>query len=403
MYFGALFGYDAAERRRRAGRLLDQVGIGGERRLQLRKFSKGMLQRVGIAQALLNDPDLVIFDEPMSGLDPLGRRDVRALILGLRDRGCTVVLQLARAERRRGAVQPRRHPRARPARGERRAARDAGLRGQRMGAGRRRHPRRAQRRRRRAGIRRVVPIGEGRYALELPLDPPPERLLADLAASGAKLISLNPIRPTLEDLFVEQVTSPAAMARAAEAITGRLMKAIAAIAVNVFRESVRDKVLYNLVLFAILMMGASYLLGQLTAGQDVKIIKDLGLSATSVFGLFIAVFIGIGLVSKEVERRSVYSLLPKPIHRYQLVLGKYAGLTLTLVVNILDHDARLLRGAAVHARGASIRRFRRAWDAPALDPALLKAIGLILVELLLVTADRALLLDVLDADPVGRA
>ena len=108
----------------------------------------------------------------------------------------------------------------------------------------------------------------------------------------------------------------------------------AAIALNVFRESVRDKVLYNLVLFAILMMGASYLIGQLTAGQDVKIIKDLGLSATSVFGLFIAVFIGIGLVSKEVERRSVYSLLAKPIHRYQLILGKYAGLTLTLVVNI---------------------------------------------------------------------
>src|SRR5262245_13177564 len=80
----------AADRRARASRLLDQVGIGAERRLQLRKFSKGMLQRVGIAQALINDPELVIFDEPMSGLDPLGRRDVRALILKLRDRGCTV-------------------------------------------------------------------------------------------------------------------------------------------------------------------------------------------------------------------------------------------------------------------------------------------------------------------------
>src|SRR5579862_5412478 len=112
------------------------------------------------------------------------------------------------------------------------------------------------------------------------------------------------------------------------------MKAIAAIAVNVFRESVRDKVLYNLVVFAILLIGASYLLGQLTAGQDVKIIKDLGLSATSIFGLFIAVFIGIGLVSKEVERRSVYSLLPKPIHRYQLLLGKYIGLGMTLAVNL---------------------------------------------------------------------
>ena len=83
-----------------------------------------------------------------------------------------------------------------------------------------------------------------------------------------------------------------------------------------------------------LLIGASYLIGQLTAGQDVKIIKDLGLAAISLFGLFIAVFIGIGLVSKEVERRSIYSLLAKPIHRYQLVLGKYAGLVLTLVVNL---------------------------------------------------------------------
>src|SRR5512145_1429948 len=89
-YFGQLFGYDAAERKRRVAALLDQVGIGSERRLQLRKFSKGMVQRVGIAQALINDPEVVFLDEPMSGLDPLGRRDVRALILKLRDRGCTV-------------------------------------------------------------------------------------------------------------------------------------------------------------------------------------------------------------------------------------------------------------------------------------------------------------------------
>jgi ABC-type transport system involved in multi-copper enzyme maturation permease subunit len=158
-----------------------------------------------------------------------------------------------------------------------------------------------------------------------------------------------------------------------------------AIAVNVFRESVRDKVLYNLVLFATLMIGASYLLGQLTAGQDVKIIKDLGLSATSVFGLFIAVFIGIGLVSKEVERRSVYSLLPKPIHRYELILGKYAGLMLTLVVNIAIMTCAFYAVLAYTAWGID-PAVEAAWDAPALDPALLKAIGLVLIELLLVTA-----------------
>jgi ABC-type transport system involved in multi-copper enzyme maturation permease subunit len=163
------------------------------------------------------------------------------------------------------------------------------------------------------------------------------------------------------------------------------VRAVGAIAVNTFREAVRDKVLYNLVLFAILMMGASYLLGQLTAGQDVKIIKDLGLSATSVFGLFIAVFIGIGLVSKEVERRSVYSLLPKPIHRYQLVLGKYAGLMLTLVVNLALMTLAFY-AVLLYAAWGIDPEVQRAWDAPALDPALLTAIGLILLELLLITA-----------------
>ncbi len=86
------------------------------------------------------------------------------------------------------------------------------------------------------------------------------------------------------------------------------MRVIRHVAVNVFKESVRDKVLYNLVVFAVLLIGVSYLLGQLTAGQDVKIIKDLGLAAISIFGLLIAVFIGIGLVWKEVERRSIYTL-----------------------------------------------------------------------------------------------
>jgi ABC-2 type transport system ATP-binding protein len=89
-YFAALFGCSPAERRRRSSRLLDELGIGADRRLPLRKFSRGMLQRVGIAQALINEPEVVFFDEPMSGLDPLGRRDIRKLIFGLRDRGCTV-------------------------------------------------------------------------------------------------------------------------------------------------------------------------------------------------------------------------------------------------------------------------------------------------------------------------
>jgi ABC-type transport system involved in multi-copper enzyme maturation permease subunit len=163
------------------------------------------------------------------------------------------------------------------------------------------------------------------------------------------------------------------------------MRATAAIAANVFRESIRDKVLYNLVFFAILLIAGSYLIGQLTAGQDVKIIKDLGLSATSIFGLFIAVFIGIGLVSKEVERRSIYALLAKPIHRHQLLLGKYGGLVLTLAVNVAVMATALYVVLAYMTWGVSAD-FARAWDAPALDPALLEAVALIFVELTLVTA-----------------
>ena len=163
------------------------------------------------------------------------------------------------------------------------------------------------------------------------------------------------------------------------------MRAIRTVAVNVFRESVRDRVPYNLVLFAVLLIASSYLIGQLTAGQDVKIIKDLGLAATSVFGLFISIFIGIGLVSKEVERRSIYALLSKPVSRAQFIAGKYAGLVLTLAVNVAVMSVALyiILGYMVWTEHPIIRA---SWDAPGTDPALLKAIFLIFIELMLVTA-----------------
>ena len=163
------------------------------------------------------------------------------------------------------------------------------------------------------------------------------------------------------------------------------MRSIGVIALNVFRESVRDKVLYNLVLFAVVLMGASYLIGQLTAGQDVKIIKDLGLAATSIFGLFIAVFIGIGLVSKEVEKRSIYSLLAKPIERHQLVIGKYLGLVLTLAVN-LAVMALALYAVLAYMSWVAPALASAGWERPALDPAMLKALLLIFCELAIVTA-----------------
>jgi ABC-type transport system involved in multi-copper enzyme maturation permease subunit len=163
------------------------------------------------------------------------------------------------------------------------------------------------------------------------------------------------------------------------------MRAVRYIALNVFRESVRDRVPYNLVLFAVLLIGSSYLLGQLTAGQDVKIIKDLGLAAISIFGLFIAIFIGIGLVSKEVERRSIYALLAKPISRPQFIAGKYAGLVLTLAVNVAVMTIALY-AVLGYLTWIETPEFKASWEAPGVDPAMLKAILLIFVELMLVTA-----------------
>ena len=206
-YYASMFGIRGAERRVRAARLLDEVGIGAERRLQLRKFSKGMLQRVGIAQALINEPELVIFDEPMSGLDPLGRRDVRALILRLRDRGCTVffsshVLSDAEALCNRVAILAKGRLVTAGRLTDMLALRAGGWELVVAGAG---EPLIASLG---ARVRRAVRISEGRYLLELPLAPPPEQLLAELTAAGAHLASLNPIRETLEDVFVESVTAP---------------------------------------------------------------------------------------------------------------------------------------------------------------------------------------------------
>lgn len=163
------------------------------------------------------------------------------------------------------------------------------------------------------------------------------------------------------------------------------MKPVALVASAVFRESVRDRVPASIVVFATLLLAATYLIGQLTAGQDLKIVKDLGLAALSVFGLLIALFVGIGLVSKEVERRSIYALLAKPISREQFLLGKYLGLILTLAANL---------GAMTVAFYAVLfvvdwmapDAVRAGWPAPAVDPRLLIAVLLTFGELAIVTA-----------------
>jgi len=203
-YYGRLFGQSAADRRQRVGKTLDRLGIGAERRLPLRKFSKGMLQRVGLAQALLNDPEVVFLDEPMSGLDPLGRRDVRALILELRDQGRTIffsshILSDAEALCTRVAIVAKGRL---AASGTLTDLKEFAIQGwELVMAGV--PPEALERVRARA--RRVVTIGGDRYAIDLPPDGRHEELLRELAAAGATPVSLNPLRVTLEGVFVRRV------------------------------------------------------------------------------------------------------------------------------------------------------------------------------------------------------
>src|SRR5207253_11226608 len=150
------------------------------------------------------------------------------------------------------------------------------------------------------------------------------------------------------------------------------MNRITVIALNTFRETLRDKILYNLVFFGLLLIGSSILLSTLTIGEQVKIIEDIGLASINLFGVIIAIFVGIGLVSKEIEKRTIYSIIAKPVPRYLFLLGKYSGLALTLFVNVSIMAAGFF--LALLASGVTVQL------------ALLKAIGLIFMELLVITA-----------------
>ena len=111
------------------------------------------------------------------------------------------------------------------------------------------------------------------------------------------------------------------------------MNRVGEVAWNTFREAVRDRVLYNLVFFALLMIAAAILVGQISVGIEEIVIVTLGLSAISVIGLLIAVFIGVGMVSKEIDKRTLYALLAKTVRRCEFLVGKFGGLVLTLSVN----------------------------------------------------------------------
>ncbi|MGQ0810790.1 MAG: ABC transporter permease [Nitrospiraceae bacterium] len=147
---------------------------------------------------------------------------------------------------------------------------------------------------------------------------------------------------------------------------------IGVIAANTFKENLRDKILYNLLFFALLLIGASVVLASLTFTEQHKIVTDMGLAAINMIGVILAIFVGIGLVSKEIERRTIYTIMARPLKRWEFILGKYCGLALTLFVNIVIMLAVYLvtlwmSEATIHV-------------------ALLQAVQLIFVELLVVTA-----------------
>lgn len=157
--------------------------------------------------------------------------------------------------------------------------------------------------------------------------------------------------------------------------TGRgLIWRIIAIARNAFREAVRDRVLYNLVLFVLLLTAAAIFLSDLSGGQERKVIVDLGLSAMLLFGVFIAIFVGVGLVYKEIERRTIYTIFAKPVSRGEFIVGKYLGLCLTLLVNVV------VMGAGV---SLALIYVRRGWDPLAFS--IWPSIFLIYVELMILT------------------
>lgn len=142
---------------------------------------------------------------------------------------------------------------------------------------------------------------------------------------------------------------------------------------NTFREAVRDRILYNLVLFVLLVTAAAVFLGELTAGQEKRTIVNLGLSAMLLFGAFISIFVGIGLVSKEIEKRTVFAIFAKPVTRGRFIVGKYIGLCLTLLINAAVMGAGVTL-AVLYVGGGSL-----AWT-------IWGAILLIYLELTILTA-----------------
>jgi len=153
---------------------------------------------------------------------------------------------------------------------------------------------------------------------------------------------------------------------------------------NTFRETVRDRVLYVIVVFSILIIALSKAIGWVSVGEDIKVIKDVGLAGLSAFGALIAIFVGTGLIYKEIDKRTIYTILSRPVRRVEFLLGKYLGLLATVSLALfLMMVFFVLYLAAMNAWGSSELNEP---PPPALSPAMIQALVMLFFELALVTA-----------------
>jgi hypothetical protein len=325
-----------------------------------------MIQRVGIAQALVNQPELVILDEPMSGLDPVGRREVRELILTLRDQGRTVLFSSHNPVRRRVAVHARWHL----AKGKLVAS---GALTELTAAGRRGNE---------------VVASNVTDGLAAPMAPRVSKTTrigdADTRSTSRPKKRWNPSSRHWRRRRVARVcAAPAHIARG-RASWSRCddRPPHRVVAWHVFKESVRDRVLYGIAGFAVLLVGVSFAIGQSPRARTSRSSRTSAWRPIELAGALIAIFIGIGLVAREIDRKSIFSLLAKPLPRWEFVAGKYLGLVLTVIVNEWAMGAGAVRLAGRASTGISPGQHSACpGKAPALDPRLLLVLVMISIEL----------------------
>jgi ABC-2 type transport system ATP-binding protein len=333
-FFGRLCGLGGARLKEQINELIELVGLTRARKRRLGTYSKGMLQRIGLAQALIHDPRLVILDEPTAGVDPAGSREIRDLILDLKRRGITVLLSshlLAQAQEICDRV---------------------GI------------------------LADGVLVREGHLQELIAIENQTELVIADASTqlvneiesvinrSNAKLIECRKSTTTLERLFLEATAkndearmsndevkmtneSASTLQRFNASTLAKPYRAfsigrISAITLNTLTELTRLRVFYVLLVFALLLIGSSIFMAQFSFQQEFQILKDVSLGAISIFTSLLAIVATARLLPQDIEDRTVYTILAKPVPRFEYVLGKIAGVLLLLAISTLVMSAAFL-------------------------------------------------------------